>query len=73
VADALRPIAEDVDATVAQVAIAWVLDQSGVAAAITGSRDGGHLRENAGAADLTLPDEVLDRLEELIPLGPAFA
>jgi aryl-alcohol dehydrogenase-like predicted oxidoreductase len=73
VADALRPIAEGLDATVAQVAIAWVLHQSGVAAAITGSRDGGHLRENAGAADLTLPDEVLDRLEELIPLGPAFA
>jgi aryl-alcohol dehydrogenase-like predicted oxidoreductase len=73
VADGLRPIAERLDATVAQVAIAWVLHQPGVAAAIAGSRDGGHLHENAGAADLLLPAEVLDELEELIPLGPAFA
>ena len=73
VADGLRPVGERLDATVAQVAIAWVLHQPGVAAAITGSRDGGHLRENAGAADLTLPDDVLAELEDLIPLGPTFA
>ena len=73
VADALRPIAERLDATVAQVAIAWVLRQPGVAAAIAGSRDGGHLHENARAADLDLPDDVLAELEELIPLGPTFA
>jgi aryl-alcohol dehydrogenase-like predicted oxidoreductase len=73
VADGLRPIAERLDATVAQVAIAWVLHQPGVTAAIAGSRDGGHLRENAGAADITLPDEVLAELEQLIPLGPTFA
>jgi aryl-alcohol dehydrogenase-like predicted oxidoreductase len=72
VADALRPIAGRLGLTVAQIAIAWVLQQPGVAAAITGSRDGGHLRENAGAADLRLPDDVLDALEELIPLGPNF-
>jgi len=72
VADALQPIAGRLGVTVAQVAIAWVLQQPGVAAAIAGSRDGGHLRENAGAADVTLPDDVLDALEELIPLGPTF-
>jgi len=72
VADALQPIAGRLGVTVAQVAIAWVLQQPGVAAAIAGSRDGGHLRENAGAADVTLPDDVLDALEALIPLGPTF-
>ncbi len=71
VADGLRGIAERVGATVAQVAIAWVLHQPGVTAAIAGSRDGRHMRENAGAADLNLRD-VLDELEALIPLGPAF-
>jgi hypothetical protein len=30
-------------------------------------------RENAGAARLELPDDVLEELEELVPLGPAFA
>jgi myo-inositol catabolism protein IolS len=72
VADGLRSIAQRLGATVAQVAIAWVLHQPGVTAAIAGSRDGGHMQENAGAADLDLSD-VLTEIEELIPLGPTFA
>jgi aryl-alcohol dehydrogenase-like predicted oxidoreductase len=72
VADGLRPIAERLGATVAQVAIAWVLHQPGVAAAIAGSRSDSHTRENAGGADVELPDDVLDELEALIPLGPTF-
>src|SRR5438128_807441 len=39
VADGIRPIAERLDATIAQVAIAWLLHQPGVTAAIAGSRD----------------------------------
>jgi aryl-alcohol dehydrogenase-like predicted oxidoreductase len=73
VADGLRPIAERLGATVAQVAIAWVLHQPGVTSALAGSRSEGHTRENAGAADLALDDEVLAELDALIPLGPAFA
>ena len=72
VADALRPIAERLHATVAQVGIAWVLRQPGVTAALAGSRSGAHVRENAAAADVTLPEDVLAELEALIPLGPAF-
>jgi myo-inositol catabolism protein IolS len=72
VAEGLRPIADRLGATVAQVAIAWVLHQPGVAAAIAGSRNGGHMRENAEAASLDLTD-VPDELEQLIPLGPSFA
>ncbi len=71
VADGVRPIAERLSATVAQVAIAWVLHQPGVTAAIAGSRDGRHMRENAAAADVDLAG-VLDELDELIPLGPTF-
>ena len=72
VADGLRSIAQRLGVTVAQVAIAWVLHQPGVTAAIAGSRHGGHTQENAGAADLDLSD-VLMEIEELIPLGPTFA
>jgi myo-inositol catabolism protein IolS len=72
VAEGVRAIAERLNATVAQVAIAWVLHQPGVTAAIAGSKDGLHMRENAEAADLDLGG-VLDELENLIPLGPAFA
>jgi myo-inositol catabolism protein IolS len=71
VADGLRPIAARLGATVAQVAIAWVLHQRGVSAAIAGSRDGRHVHENAQAADLDL-SAVIDDLEQLIPLGPTF-
>lgn len=71
VADGLRPIAQELNATVAQVAIAWVLHQPGVTAAIAGSRSEQHTRDNAGAARLTLSPEILAQIEELIPLGPA--
>lgn len=71
VAVGMRPIAERLGATVAQVAIAWVLHQPGVAAAIVGSRNGGHMRENAEAERLDLSD-VLEELDRLIPLGPGF-
>ena len=70
VADGLRPIAEELNATVAQVAIAWVLHQPGVTAAIAGSRSEQHTRDNAGGARLALSPEILARIEELIPLGP---
>jgi aryl-alcohol dehydrogenase-like predicted oxidoreductase len=72
VANGLRPIAARLDVTVAQVAIAWVLSQRGVSAAIAGSRNGSHMSENAKAADLDL-SEVMDEIEHVIPLGPAFA
>ncbi len=71
VADGLRPIAERLGATVAQVAIAWVLQQPGVSSAIAGSRSGRHVSENAEAAGLDIGAE-LDAMEQLIPLGPSF-
>ncbi len=43
-----------------------------VSAAIAGSRDGGHMKENAAAASLDLSN-VLSEIEQLIPLGPTFA
>jgi len=72
VADGLRPIAERLGATVAQLAIAWVLHQPGVTAAIAGSRDGRHVGENAHASDMNIA-EALAEIERLVPLGPSFA
>jgi hypothetical protein len=39
---------------------------------IAGSRDGRHVGDNAAAVDVDLSD-VLDQLEDLTKLGPAFA
>jgi len=69
----LEPIADRLSGTVAQLAIAWVLHQPGVSAAIVGSSSGGHMAENAGGAGLRLDDGTLDELEGLIPLGPNVA
>jgi myo-inositol catabolism protein IolS len=71
VAEGLRPIADQLGATVSQVAIAWVLHQPGVTAAIAGSHDGSHMTEDASAAVLDLSG-VLAEIEELVALGPAF-
>lgn len=69
VATRLRPIADHLDVTVAQLAIAWVLHQKGVTAAIAGSRSSAHMEENAAAATIDLSG-VLNEIEDLIPLGP---
>jgi aryl-alcohol dehydrogenase-like predicted oxidoreductase len=70
VVDGLRAIAERLDVTVAQLAIAWVLHQPGVVSAIAGSRSGSHIGENARAAEIDLT-AVLGEIDRLIPLGPA--
>jgi aryl-alcohol dehydrogenase-like predicted oxidoreductase len=66
VVDALRPIAEGLGATVAQVAIAWVLAQPGVVAALAGTKSPNRVAENAGAATLDV-SSVLREVEQLIP------
>jgi myo-inositol catabolism protein IolS len=71
VVEGLRPIARRLGATVAQVAIAWILQQPGVTAALAGTRSAGRVRENAQGAELDLTSG-LDEIEQLIPLGPAF-
>jgi aryl-alcohol dehydrogenase-like predicted oxidoreductase len=73
VVDGLRPIAEELEATVAQVAIAWVLRQPGVTSAIAGSGNPDRARSNARAGDVDLTDRQLQAVEDLIPRGPAFA
>jgi myo-inositol catabolism protein IolS len=73
VAEALRDIAHDLNATVAQVAIAWVLHQPGVTSAIAGSGSTSHTKENARAADLALSEATLRAIDALIPLGPSFS
>lgn len=74
IVDGLRRIGERIGASVAQVAIAWVLRQPGVASAIVGSGKPERFRSSAAAGDLRLPDDALKTIDdELIPLVSAFA
>ena len=66
VVDALRPVAERLGITLAQLALAWNVAQPGVTSAIAGSRDPGHVQANAAAGDLELDAETLAELEALI-------
>jgi aryl-alcohol dehydrogenase-like predicted oxidoreductase len=65
--DELRPIAGSAGASLAQLAIAWVLAKPGVTSAIVGSRNAGHVRSNVGAADVVLSADALALIETLLP------
>ena len=69
----LRTVGQEIGASVSQVAIAWVLRQPGVTSAIAGSGNADRFRENAGAAEVELSSAATRTLDDLIPLGPAFA
>jgi aryl-alcohol dehydrogenase-like predicted oxidoreductase len=71
VVDAMRPVADRLEITLAQLAIAWNVHQTGVTAAIAGSRDAGHVRSNAAAGDVELDADTLAELEDVVSLGPA--
>ena len=58
-------IARELDATPAQVALAWLLQKSPVVLPIPGTKSVEHLTENLGAARLTLSDEDMTRLDAL--------
>ena len=62
----LKRVAERHDATPAQVALAWVIRDDGVIA-IPKAADPKHVRENRGAADITLTKRDLDELDESFP------
>ena len=58
-------IAAELDATPAQVALAWLLQKSPVVLPIPGTKSVEHLTENLGAAGLTLSAEDMARLDAL--------
>ncbi|MEF8799824.1 MAG: aldo/keto reductase [Halolamina sp.] len=62
--DELDTVAQAVDASPAQVALAWLMHRDGVTAPIVGARTAEQLEENLGAADIDLSQEQVDRLTE---------
>ncbi len=65
----MRAVAKEADATIAQIALAW-LDAKGhefglPSVSIPGTRYANRVTENAGALDVTLTDEQVARLDRL--------
>jgi pyridoxine 4-dehydrogenase len=61
----LDEAAAELGVTSRQVALAWLLQRSPNVLLIPGTSSPAHLRENLAAADLTLPPEVLSRLDRI--------
>ena len=62
----LVPIAEDLGVTMAQLALAWVLREDNVAAAIVGASRPAQVVENAGASGISLDDATLQAIDEAV-------
>ena len=63
---AVRAVAAELGLTAAQAALAWLLAQPGVSAAIVGSRSVRHIEENLAAAAVRLSQEERRRLLEAV-------
>jgi aryl-alcohol dehydrogenase-like predicted oxidoreductase len=68
-ADKVREISDEKGITPGQLALAWLLRQGDNIVPIPGTKRRGRLEENAAAADVTLTDEDLKRIEEAVPRG----
>ncbi|WP_067966610.1 aldo/keto reductase family protein [Mycolicibacter icosiumassiliensis] len=62
----LAPIAAELELTTAQLAIAWVLQNDNVAAALVGASRPEQVAENVKAAGVRIPDELLARIDEVL-------
>ncbi|MGW5682351.1 aldo/keto reductase [Nonomuraea sp. NPDC003754] len=64
VANVVQEVAEELDVTSAQVAIAWTRARSRAVHPIVGARTAAQLADNLAALDCELPDTAMRRLEE---------
>jgi aryl-alcohol dehydrogenase-like predicted oxidoreductase len=62
----LVPIAEGLGISPAQLALAWVLRRPEVASAIVGASRPEQVHDNAKAADIDLPDDVITAIDEAL-------
>ena len=68
-ADALAKVAEEAGLTLIEMALAFVIRHPAVTAAIIGPRTMEQLESQLTAAEVTLSDELLDKIDEIVPPG----
>ena len=62
-------LADEAGMTLIEMALAFVIRHPAVTAAIIGPRTLEHLESQLTAADVTLSDDVLDKIDEIVPPG----
>ncbi|WP_269857585.1 aldo/keto reductase [Streptomyces sp. RPT161] len=65
----LIPIAEEAGMSLTHLATAFAIAHPGVTSAIIGPRTMGHLDDLLAGAEITLTDEILDRIDAIVPPG----
>src|SRR5579871_5010523 len=70
--DTLSDVATRRHATIAQVALAWLLYQPSVSSVIIGARNAAQLKDNLGSVDVKLEAEDLKRIDEASQLTPEY-
>jgi aryl-alcohol dehydrogenase-like predicted oxidoreductase len=68
-ADALGRLADEAGMSLIELAIAFVIRHPAVTSAIIGPRTMEHLESQLTAADVQLSDDLLDRIDEIVPPG----
>jgi aryl-alcohol dehydrogenase-like predicted oxidoreductase len=62
----LRPLAEELGLTMAQFALAWVLQNKAVSAAIVGASRPEQMADNLGASGVEIPADVMKQVDEVL-------
>jgi aryl-alcohol dehydrogenase-like predicted oxidoreductase len=70
--DAMRPLAQQRQVSVAQIALAWILSKPFVSSVIIGAKSMEQLRDNIAAARLQLTEEEIKTLDEVSQLPPEY-
>ena len=68
-ADELAKLADEAGLTLIQLAIAFVLRHPAITSPIIGPRTMEHLESQVAGVDVVLADDVLDRIDEIVPPG----
>jgi aryl-alcohol dehydrogenase-like predicted oxidoreductase len=63
---ALKPVADELNLSMAQLAVAWVLQNDNVAAALIGASRPEQVTENVKAAGVKIPAELMARIDEAL-------
>jgi aryl-alcohol dehydrogenase-like predicted oxidoreductase len=65
VIETLREVADNLDKSMAQIALRWILEQAGITSVIVGATKVEQLKDNLGCSGWHLPAELLAKLNEV--------
>jgi aryl-alcohol dehydrogenase-like predicted oxidoreductase len=70
--ETMQAIAKEKEATVAQIALAWLLHQPAVTSVIVGAKKPGQLKDNLASVEVKLEGADLEKLDKVSELAPEY-